>query len=130
MGPANVTVEQNAIAHFECHFNASTQDYLTIVEWLKDGINITNTSSNKYLITIRIEPEQKNVILAKLSITNISRSDEGSYSCICRYNTTILNRFHIYTPVIVEGLATLHLKSQGGQSKCMRIQYNSYAIMS
>ena len=122
MGPTNVTVDQNTIAHFECHFNALTQDFLTIVEWLKDDGDITNTSSSKYLITRRVESEQTNVIFAELNIFNVSRSDQGSYSCKCYYNSTVLNRYHIYTPVIAEGLATLQLKGQGEQGMCMQVQ--------
>lgn len=123
MGPTSIVVEQNTVAHFECHFNASTQDYLTIVEWLKDGDDITNTSSGKYLVTIRVEPEQtKYVIFTELNITDVSRSDQGSYSCKCYYDTAELNRLHINTSVIAEGLATLQLKGQEGLGMCMYIQ--------
>ena len=108
MGPTSVAVKQNKITHFECRFNASVQKHLSIVEWLKDGTNII--ASSKYLITIGIEPE---LLFTELSITNVSRNDEGIYSCKCYYNTTVLDRFHINTSVVVQGLATLELKDQG-----------------
>ena len=125
MEPLNVTIEQNTIAHFECYFNASMQEYLAIVEWLKNDSDIINISSGKYVITTRIEPEQTNVIFTELNITNISSSDEGFYHCKCYYNTTILNRFHIDTPVIAEGIAALKLKVQGEQGTYVRIHIHT-----
>ena len=114
MAPTNITVKQNQIAHFRCDFAASTQEYLTIIEWVKDDFIIANTSS-KYLVTIETEALQTNVIISELRILNVMKSDEGIYTCYCHYNKTILDRFLIKSNMstTVQGQATLEVMDQG-----------------
>lgn len=112
--PRNITVEENGVAHFECNFITSMQEHLVIIEWLKDGLDISSTSS-KHLVVEGRDPQDKTLIFSMLKITGVSKDDEGIYSCSCYYNTTTLDSLYIDMPPIpAQGLATLELiMSQG-----------------
>ena len=106
--PANLTTKVHTNAEFQCEFRASTytMEPLTIIKWFKDKHVITNTT--KYQVIQQPDPQEANTIFSILNILNVSRKDEGNYSCYCYYNETILDEFHINTPLNTnEGLGVL-----------------------
>ena len=84
---------------------------MTITEWFKDGHAITNTNLNKYQVVQGPDSQENNVVFSILHILNVSKSDEGKYSCYCYYNKTILVEYHIYDTInSTKGHAILKLQ--------------------
>ncbi|XP_065920649.1 uncharacterized protein [Dysidea avara] len=92
--PTNVTIKKNNVAHFKCQCNSSTLQYFTLFKWLRDSNTIAN-DNNKYQISGGPVSHQVNMVYSELSILNVTEDDEGSYSCYCYYNQTMLSRIHI-----------------------------------
>lgn len=104
--PGNLTIKKHANAKFQCHFRASTIEYVTIIKWFKDEYIITNTT--KYQVIQRPDSQKDNVMFSVLNVLGVSKDDEGNYSCYCYYNETILDEFRIDTPVNTpEGVGVL-----------------------
>ena len=105
--PISVTAKENETAHFRCDFTASTLKYLTITEWYKNSVKLNNTS--KFQITEKLH--KTNEISLTLTISSISRDDEGGYRCHCYYNTTTLYQLHIYKNLTSQaGFARLEIE--------------------
>jgi len=94
ISPTNITAKKNNVAHFKCQCSSSTLQHFTLFEWLKDNNPIGN-DSNKYKISGGPVSHQTNMVYSKLSISNVSEDDKGSYGCYCYYNQTILSRIHV-----------------------------------
>ncbi|XP_065920286.1 uncharacterized protein [Dysidea avara] len=94
MPPKHAYAVENKTGNFKCHFNSSTKEYFTILSWSKNGTRITNALDTRYQITEGNVPG-KDVMYLSLNISNVSRNDEGNYSCHCSYNKTMLNEINI-----------------------------------
>ena len=109
--PTNLTAKIHTTVQFQCHFKASTIKYLTATEWFKDEDITPITNTSKHQIIQVSDPEKDNTIFSELSISNVSGSDQGNYSCYCYYNETVLNEYYINTAVhTTKGYAVLTLQ--------------------
>ena len=75
----------NSSESLHCLFNATTMEGVTIVVWSKDKSEISGYDNK----TVPVSGEN-NEVLSKLNIKNISHKDEGTYTCYCKYNSSIV----------------------------------------
>ena len=75
-----------------------------MVVWLKDNLPVKNTQH--YNIITTTNPGEDDLIVSNLNINTITSEDEGTYTCYCYYNRTMVtsNKYVVSNEVFT----TLH----------------------
>jgi len=92
-GPANKTLHKHNRVKFTCEFVASSLDHFTNAAWMKN--NDPSDIPNKAVFTNQTMPGNDTRFVYSLILQDITKSDEGSYSCYSYYNQTILRSMGI-----------------------------------
>ena len=77
--PSTSTIAVGSNVSLMCRIKALLKG--TIVEWLKNGYKVTIKHN---------ETQQGNEILSNLTIVNVTKDDNGNYSCRAYYNRSIV----------------------------------------
>ena len=87
VGPKkHIRTKLNDSISLQCQFRAPIE--VTIVVWLKDNLPVKNTQH--YNIITTTNPGVDDLIVSNLNINTITSEDEGTYTCYCYYNTTMV----------------------------------------
>ena len=96
-----------------CAIKAPTKDRVSIVVWLKNDFEVTQSSHST--ITTVADPTTKNLLLTTLTIFSVTSEDNGKYSCYCYYNRSMVSSAQYVTST--QKSANLHVKN----GKCFGI---------
>ena len=107
-----VELKQGQTARFVCQFETVTTEKFAIFYWRKDDQPINLLSSNKYHLSQSIAPSTELRMWSKLTIVNVSKEDEGRYTCFCEYNGKIVRQIGV-THTIVSDNSTFVLTLTG-----------------
>jgi len=92
-GPDSKTLHKHERAQFICKIVASSLDHFTNAAWWKDGS--PTRLPNKANITLQTFPGNDSSYISSLILKDITKNDEGSYTCYSYYNQTILRSMGI-----------------------------------
>ena len=117
-GPDSKTLQKHDRVKFTCEFVASSLDYLTQAAWLRN--NDPNDIPTKAIYLNQTMPGNNTHFVYSLILPDITRSDEGSYSCYSYYNKTILEKsMKIYHAVESDHMsADLRVKGNNTATYC------------
>ncbi|XP_065884414.1 hemicentin-1-like isoform X2 [Dysidea avara] len=106
----HIKTKLNDSISLQCQFRAPIR--VTIVVWLKDNLPVKNTQH--YNIITTTNPGVDDLIVSNLNINTITSEDEGTYTCYCYYNRTMVTSSK--TVVSNKMSTTVHLRkeSSGG----------------
>ena len=109
----HIKTKLNDSISLQCQFRAPI--VVTIVVWLKDNLPVKNTQH--YNIITTTNPGVDDLIVSDLNINTITSKDEGTYSCYCYYNRTMV----ITSKYVIsnEMSATIHLGK--GMQNCRQL---------
>ena len=82
----HINTKLNDTISLQCQFRAPFE--VTIVVWLKDNLPVKNTQH--YNIITTTNPGVDDFIVSNLNINTITSEDEGTYTCYCYYNKTMV----------------------------------------
>ncbi|XP_065886340.1 titin-like isoform X2 [Dysidea avara] len=105
----HIKAKLNDSISLQCQFRAPIE--VTIVVWLKDNLPVKNTQH--YNIITTTNPGVDDLIVSNLNINTITSEDEGTYTCYCYYNRTMVTSSKNVISNKVS--TTLHLR-QGGHN--------------
>ena len=100
----HIKTKLNDSISLQCQFRAPIE--VTIVVWLKDNLSVKNTQH--YNIITTTNPGVDDFIVSNLNINTITSEDEGTYTCYCYYNRTMVTTSKYV--VSNEISTTVHLK--------------------
>jgi len=112
-GPDSKTLHKHDRAQFICMIVASSLGHFTNAAWWKDGS--PTRLPNKANSTLQSFPGNDSSFIYSLILEDITKSDEGSYSCYSYYNQTILRSMGI-NHAIQSGYMSANLQVKGKQS--------------
>ncbi|XP_065884169.1 uncharacterized protein [Dysidea avara] len=93
----------------QCHVYAPEMTGVTIMMWLKDHIPIN--SSEHYSIE-DTAPPGIGVVTSTLTIDSVTEEDEGTFSCYCHYNETMVTS----DKPVISAFSNIHLHiGEGGR---------------
>ncbi|XP_065885161.1 uncharacterized protein [Dysidea avara] len=110
-GPDSRTLHKHDRVKFTCKFVASSLEHFTHAAWMRndDPSNI----STKAVFTNQTMPGNDTHFVYSLSISDVTESDEGIYSCYSYYNQTILRGMGIDHAIVSVNMSA-DLKVEGG----------------
>ncbi|XP_065884426.1 hemicentin-1-like isoform X2 [Dysidea avara] len=82
----HIKIKLNDSISLQCQFRAPIG--VTIVVWLKDNLPVKNTQH--YNIITTTNPGVDDLIVSNLNINTITSENEGTYTCYCYYNRTMV----------------------------------------
>ena len=82
----HIKIKLNDSISLQCQFRAPIG--VTIVVWLKDNLPVKNTQH--YNIITTTNPGVDDLIVSNLNINTIASENEGTYTCYCYYNRTMV----------------------------------------
>ena len=91
-GPHDATVNLHEAAEITCAFTTSEVPNLSICAWSNEDGHIT--PSDKYHIKQASTPGRDNQIDCTLTVSNVTKADEGRYYCYCYYNESFWEEYH------------------------------------
>jgi len=97
-----IWVTPNTTEQLQCLFSAPTMPGVTIIVWKKNNIPLNNPG--EYTIHNYVSPETSTVS-STLTIDRVTSKDEGTYSCYCVLNKTLV----ISSQFIRSGMRNIHL---------------------
>ena len=92
-GPDSKTVNKHDPVQFICEIVASSLEHFTHAVWWKDG-SPTKLPANANA-TFQATASDDSLFICSLVIPEVSKSDEGVYSCYAYYDQTILRKMKI-----------------------------------
>ena len=109
-GPDSRTLHKHDRVKFTCKFVASSLEHFTHAAWMRndDPSNI----STKAVFTNQTMPGNDTHFVYSLSISDVTESDEGIYSCYSYYNQTILRGMGIDHAIVSVNMSA-DLKVEG-----------------
>ena len=109
----HIKTKLNDSISLQCQFRAPIG--VTIVVWLKDNLPVKNTQH--YNIITTTNPGVDDLIVSNLNIATITSEDEGTYTCYCYYNRTMVTSSK--TVVSNKMSTTVHLRK--GMQRCRQV---------
>ena len=85
---ANCVGDDNTSVSLKCSLTAVTMEGVTIVVWLKDDLKIQN--QDHYEIKSGPVHGKVNEIESTLTINSFTIEDQGTYTCYCYYNSSLI----------------------------------------
>ncbi|XP_065883776.1 hemicentin-2-like isoform X2 [Dysidea avara] len=92
-GPHDTTVNSHETAHMTCIFTTSEIPYLSICAWSNEDGRIN--PSDRYQIKQAPVPGRDNRMACTITVSNVTRIDEGRFCCYCYYNESFWKEFHV-----------------------------------
>jgi len=106
VGPKNVRASTGAEVSFTCHLEAPTKPGVSVIVWLKNDFQVTESSH--FTISTTTEPTSKFQITTTLTISSVTTEDDGKYTCYCYYNRSMVTSSQYVTSN--QKSASLHVK--------------------
>ena len=92
-GPDSKTLHKHDRVEFTCKFVASSLEHFTHAAWKRN--DDPNKLPNKAIFTNQTSPGNDTLFVYSLILSDVTESDEGTYSCYSYYNQTILKSMGI-----------------------------------
>jgi len=92
-GPHTTRVKEHETVSFKCAFTTSEIPCLSICAWTNEDGRIT--PSDKYHINQTSVPGRGNIVDCTLTVSNVTKADEGKYYCYCYYNESFWDKYHV-----------------------------------